>query len=127
MLFLAVFLGQMALVLRRDKTTGDSRTTLPQKDEQEKARGPALISARKLCELAHELDFTARLVKTRPAIPPFYIDIIPWRRLGHTVLVFHAGSQIRVQSGMPVRDASPGCQSRMPVPDTVVNPVVCRG
>ena len=39
----------MALVLRRDETTGDGRTVLPPKDEQEKARGPALIGARKPC------------------------------------------------------------------------------
>ena len=34
--------------------------------------------------------------------------------MGHTVLVFQAGSHLRVQS-------------RMPVPDTVMNPVVRRG
>ena len=82
----------MALVLRRDETTGDGRTVWPEKDELEKVRGPALISARKPCEPTHDLAFTVRLTKTRPVIPPFNIDIIPWRRLGHTVLLFQAGS-----------------------------------
>ena len=43
----------------------DGRTVWPEKDEQEKARGPALISARKPCELTNDLAFTARLAKTR--------------------------------------------------------------
>ena len=67
----------MDLVLRRDKTTGDGRTVWPKKDEREKARGPALISTGRLYENTHDMAFTARLVKTRPAIPPFNIDIIP--------------------------------------------------
>ena len=55
----------MSRVLSRDETTGDGRTVLPQKDEQEKAQGLALISARKPCELAHELAFKEKLAKTR--------------------------------------------------------------
>ena len=43
----------------------DGRLVLPKTDDKEKAQGPALISARKLCELAHDLAFTARLAKTR--------------------------------------------------------------
>ena len=63
-------------MLERDENTGDGRTVLPQKDEREKARGPALIGTRKPC-LRTEKAFTARLVKTWPAIPPLNIDIIP--------------------------------------------------
>ena len=85
----------------------------PKKDKREKAWGPALISAREPWEPIHDLAFTARLAKTRPVIPTFNIDVITWRRLGHTVLVFQAGSQIQVQSWMRI-------------PDTVVNPVVRR-
>ena len=55
----------MALVLRRDETTGDGRTVWPEKDEREreKARGPALIDARKPSEPPHDLAFTASLRK----------------------------------------------------------------
>ena len=49
-----------------------------------------------------------------PYMPPLNIDIIPWRRLGHTVLIFWSGSYFQVQSWMPVLD-------------TVVDPVVRRG
>ena len=51
-------------MLRRDETTGDGRTDWPEKDEREKARGPALISARKPCEPPQDLAFTERLAKT---------------------------------------------------------------
>ena len=104
----------MALMLRRDENMGDGRTVWPKKDERKKTQGPALISARMPCEPTHDLVFTARLAKTRLSIPPFNIDINPWRRLGHTVLVFQAESNIWVEY-------------RMPVPDTVVNPIVRRG
>ena len=43
---------------------GDGWTVLPQKEEQEKSQGPALISARKPCLLAHQLAFTVRLANT---------------------------------------------------------------
>ena len=43
---------------------GDGRTVMPQKYEQEKAGGSALISARKPCEVAQDFAFTARLAKT---------------------------------------------------------------
>ena len=55
----------MTRLLRWYESMGDGWTVLPQKYKQEKARGPALISARKLCLLAYELVFTARLVETR--------------------------------------------------------------
>ena len=61
----------MALVLRREETTGDGRTVWPEKDEREKARGPGLISAGKPCEPTHDLAFTARIAKTQSAIPTF--------------------------------------------------------
>ena len=58
---------------------GDGRTVWPEKDKREKARGPALISARKPCEPPHVLAFTASsrkpgktqaLASSTPVPPP---------------------------------------------------------
>ena len=91
----------------------DGRTVLPQKDGRGKTRRSAPFGAKKtVFSLAISFHGVAR--KNRPAIPPLNIDIILCRRLGHTVLIFQAGSHFWVQS-------------RMPVPDTVLDPVVRRG
>ena len=44
-----IFLGQMSQLLERDEKTGHGQTDSTQKEEREKARGPALIGARKPC------------------------------------------------------------------------------
>ena len=98
---------------REGQETGDGSTGLAQKDEMKKGWGTGLIGARKLCFTLEE-GFHDKARENRPAILPLNIDIIPWRRLVHIVLVFQAGYHFRVQY-------------RMPVPDTVMNPVVRRG
>ena len=106
------FGGWMVQLLGRDEKTGYSRTVWPQKDGRDKTGGPAPIGARKAM-FSYRKCFHGKSRKNWPAVPPLNKDIIPWRLLGHTVLVFQAGSHFQVQS-------------RIPVLDTVVNPVVRR-
>ena len=102
----------MAGLLGREKK-GDGRTVWPQKHGREKTQGLAPFGARKAV-FSHGKGFHSKARENRPAIPPLTIDIIHWRQMGHTVLVFQAGPHFQVQS-------------RMLVPDTVMNPVVRRG
>ena len=103
----------MSELLGRDKKWETVGPSGAKKTGEIKTRGPAPIGARKGV-FSHGKGFHVKAHKNRLAIRSLNRDIITWQQLGRTVLVFQAGSHLWVQS-------------RMPVTDTVVNPVVRRG
>ena len=97
------FWGQMARLLGREEKTDYGLTVWPQKDGREKTYGPAPFGARKVV-FSLGKGFHSKARENRPDTPPLNIDIIPWRHLSRTVLIFQVGSHSRVQSSMPVLD-----------------------
>ena len=93
----------MAWFLEMYKKMGYGRTMSPQKDESEKHGDLRLLAPGKLCFTLRK-EFHGKACKNQPVIPPLNIDIITWRWLNQTALVFQAELHLRVQSWMPVSD-----------------------